>query len=188
MIAYLRGKIIHKEQNSVILETGNIGYEIALNDSFLQLLQPQMLTEVFIFEQSTERGSTLFGLKNWDELRLFKLLVSVSGVGPRSALSLLNKGVAEIEKSIVESDIEFLASAPRIGRKTAERIIVELKRKIQNLPGSPTISAPQQEVMEALESLGYDRRDVEQLTRTHQFAADTTQGMVKEMLQVLGKK
>ena len=51
MIAYLRGKIIHKEQNSVILETGNIGYEIALNDSFLQLLQPQMLTEIFIFEQ-----------------------------------------------------------------------------------------------------------------------------------------
>lgn len=188
MIAYLRGKIIHKDQNSVILETGNVGYEIALNDSFLQLLQPQTLTEIFIFEQSTERGSTLYGLKNWEELRLFKLLISVSGVGPRSALSLLNKGVREIEKSIAQADIEFLASAPRIGRKIAERIIVELKRKIENLEGSAAIGTPQQEVMDALQSLGYNRRDIEQLTRTHEFQTDTTQGMVKEMLQVLGKK
>ena len=130
MISYLKGYIKTIFQDSVILVTNNIGYRVYLNDSYLLTLTEDQEIDLFIYQSISEYSNTLFGFKGRNELEFFEKLISVSGVGPKMAMNILNSPIETIKHAIRVRDLALLTEFPGIGRKTAERLCVELQNKL----------------------------------------------------------
>ncbi|MFA6551338.1 MAG: Holliday junction branch migration protein RuvA [Patescibacteria group bacterium] len=160
MLAFLRGKILNKSQNFIILEVNNIGYQIFVNAAAYADLNVGQETEFYLYHHVREDMDDLYGFKNFAELEFFKLLLSVSGVGPKSALGVLGMAsVEDIKESIGAGDPSVLTKVSGVGKKTAERIVLELRGKIDHLAppdsnGLVSASANSDEI-DALMSLGY---------------------------------
>lgn len=161
MISFLRGQIIYKANSYFILETNNIGYQIFASENFLNSIKIGVGKEVFTYHQVKEDASDLYGFNSSDDLELFEMLISVSGVGPKSALGVMNIATSDdIKDSIIRGDANLLTKVSGIGKKTAERLVLELKNKVMRLGGgkiSPinsSISLGSDEI-DALVSLGY---------------------------------
>ncbi len=160
MIAYLKWKIIHKGNGIIILENNNIGYKVFLGEELFNETPLSEERDFFIHQQVKEDGSALYGFRSIFDLELFELLISVSGVGPKSALGILNMaGGADVKEAILTGDAASLTKVSGIGKKTAERLVLELKTKILKLSDSKellnsSISFGADEI-DALISLGY---------------------------------
>ena len=159
MIAYLQGKIIKKGQNFVILQTGGVGYQVFVTAPMYVEINSGEEIELYVYHQVKEDAQDLYGFTKFSELEFFKLLISISGVGPKSALGVLAiSSVEEIKSSSAQGDSSLLNKVSGIGRKTAERIVLELKNKIDNLApaenGVSIINANSDEI-DALIALGY---------------------------------
>lgn len=160
MIAFLRGKIISKSLTYTIIETGNVGYQVFGAEGFLSDLSLGSEVEVYLHHQVREEASDLYGFKNLADLELFELLLTVSGVGPKSALGILNLATAsDIKEAIRRNDPGLLTKVSGVGKKTAERLILELKNKIEKLSGVMTPNSSSvltgSDELDALMSLGY---------------------------------
>lgn len=132
MIGFLSGKIIDKEENSVVLNVNNIGYLLYINQSTGEKLPIGSEASFFTYMAVRENDISLFGLLKKAELSLFKLLISVKGIGPKSALEMLNVPIETLKNAIAMEDDILLSQTPGVGKKTAQRIIVELKGKISD--------------------------------------------------------
>ena len=159
MIAFLRGKILNKGKGYVILRMGDIGYQVFVNVVAYADLSIGQEVEFYLYHHIREDMQDLYGFKSFAELEFFKLLLSVSGVGPKSALGVLGMAsVEEIKSSIGAGDPSLLTKVSGIGKKTAERIVLELRGKIDYLAptkeGAAGIAANSDEI-DALMSLGY---------------------------------
>ena len=134
MISYLKGKIKNKGNGFVILEINNIGYQVftaALLYADLNLGQD---FEFYIHQQVREDALNLYGFKEMEELELFELLIDISGIGPKSALGIMSIATAaDIKESIARGDSALLTKVSGIGRKTADRVVLELREKIGKL-------------------------------------------------------
>lgn len=160
MIAYLRGKIISKSLNYAILEVNNIGYQIFIGENFLNELKIGSEAEIFTHHQVREEADDLYGFKTMEDLELFGLLLTVSGVGPKSALGVISMASSEdIKEAIVRGDANLLTKVSGIGKKTAERLVLELKTKIlRGAGGVATLGingVSGSDEIDALMSLGY---------------------------------
>ncbi|MEK7509012.1 MAG: Holliday junction branch migration protein RuvA, partial [Patescibacteria group bacterium] len=158
MIAYLEGKVISKNKNSVVVLTANgVGYEVFVAPILLTKLQTGDLAKLHTFFQVREDSQDLYGMESKNELDFFKLLISVSGVGPKSALHIMALGdIEEIQNAISKKDLAFLTKVSGIGRKIAERIVVELKDKLATLEKNENHQGTRLgDVMDALTGLGY---------------------------------
>jgi holliday junction DNA helicase RuvA len=157
MIAYLKGTILEKTTNFLIVENNGIGYKIFVTP---EILEKPLNSEVSLYThlKSSDDGQTLFGLPDFPTLQFFELLITVSGVGPKVALGILSAAkVAVIEQAIANQDAEIFTRMSGVGKKTAERIILELKNKIGALLSvSP---AGGSEAYDALISLGYSAKE-----------------------------
>lgn len=160
MIAYLRGRIINKGLNYAILETGNVGYQIFGGEAFLNDLKIGQEAEIYTHQQIREDANDLYGFKTLEDLELFTLLLTVSGIGPKSALGVLNLATsADIKEAIVRGDATLLTKVAGIGQKTADRLVLELKNKVIRSGGaavtlnSATLSGSDE--IDALVTLGY---------------------------------
>ena len=160
MIAFLRASVNYKRINYAVLEVNDIGYQVFLTESFLEEMKTGQEYEVYIHQQIKEDLNDLYGFKTIEDLELFQLLISVSGVGPKSGLGILNlAGSADVKEAILSGDASSLTKVSGIGKKTAERLVLELKTKIlklspaDDLLGS-TINLGADEI-DALLSLGY---------------------------------
>ena len=165
MIAYIQGTIAEKNPTRAVIDVQGIGYEILIPVSSYDTLgakgeSVKLLTYLHVREDMMQ----LFGFATAEERELFLMLISVSGIGPKSALGILSSvTVKDLKQAIVHEDFNLLTAVPGIGKKTAQRIVVELKEKISKLPtfeGSAvrTLSTKEQvtdEAMMALISLGY---------------------------------
>lgn len=168
MLHSVHGKIIEKGIDFVIVEVGGLGLKAHANAQTLQGLSAgsvaTLYTRLFVREEKFE----LFGFQSEEELTFFEILNSVAGVGPKTALGVLNLDkVPNIMAAILEKRVDVLTRASGIGKKTAERIILELQSKI-NLPvgaGSSKELDVNREVEEVLVSLGYGRNDVRDVLR-----------------------
>ncbi|MCX7958188.1 MAG: Holliday junction branch migration protein RuvA [Deltaproteobacteria bacterium] len=170
MIAQIFGKIIKKCESSVYIETeSGIVFEVicpqySLEKSFQENSKIRIHTYLYVREDQM----TLFGFYDESELRLFKYLISVSDIGPKKAISILSKeSYQTIINAIADSDIRFLSSVPGIGRKTAEKIVLELKEKLSELRTASVSSenrldqSVQAELYSALINLGYKPNQAE---------------------------
>ena len=130
MIAHLSGIVIHKFKDHVILQAGSVGYEVFLPESKILALPPHREIQLFIHTHIREDSFELFGFTTLDEKQLFRLLINVSGIGPKLGLAILNTvDVRTLVDSILIGKIHILTKIPGIGTRTAERIVLELKNK-----------------------------------------------------------
>ncbi|MFA5421022.1 MAG: Holliday junction branch migration protein RuvA, partial [Patescibacteria group bacterium] len=158
MISFLRGQILEKMNGSIILLVNNIGYKVYIGDSLYNTLSRGGELEIYTYQNIKEDSSDLYGFKSLEELDLFEMLLSVSGVGPKSALGVLSiSKISDIKESIVKGDSALLVKVSGIGKKTAERLVLELKDKLLKR-GSYDLNSASSSIgddIEALLALGY---------------------------------
>lgn len=190
MISYLKGTIIEKNKNYLIIETGGVGYKVFAAADILSAAVKGKTLEIFIYQQTSDQGVNLFGLNNLIELELFELLVSVSGVGPKTALSVFNTGSADdIKMSIFNGDPYLLNKVSGIGKKTAERIILELGGKILSLTGDMAVAdSSLNDEIEALMALGYSFNQANTTLKKIDKNCKNSSDRVKQALKILGSK
>lgn len=181
MIAFLKGTIVRRRTDSVILDVHDIGYNIEISTQTLEQLPPDgKETKLLIYHHFTDNDQRLFGFISREEKNLFELLITVKGVGPKLGLTILSgMPAASTSEAIIQGDTKRLSQISGIGKKTAERMILELKDKIADIvSGSPTPAAAsgkgalQEQAVAALEALGIRKRDAEKAVA----AADSGNG------------
>jgi len=150
---------MHKSFNQVIVAVADVGYRVFVGENFLNELKVGAPAELYTHQQIREEASELYGFKTFTDLELFELLLTVSGVGPKSALGVLAVANADdIKEAIIRDDANLLTKVSGIGKKTAERIVLELKNKIVRAAGGAVnlpVSGFAGDEIEALMSLGY---------------------------------
>ena len=162
MISFLRGKIISRGNSYIILEVNNIGYKVFVNENLLSSAKIGDTREVFTYQYVREDSLDLYGFNTEAELEFFELLLSISGIGPKSALGVLSIAqVDDLKNTIAAGDPSLLTKVSGIGRKTAERVVLELREKVSNLVsgtvfrGGTSDMAASSDEIDALISLGY---------------------------------
>lgn len=190
MIAYLKGKILSKSETAVVLENQGIGYKVFLPAAILLNLRVGDIAIFHIHTHVREDQLTLYGFLSAKELDLFESLLSVSGVGPKVALAILSGADPDtIISAIASGDSAVFTKVSGVGKKTGERIVMELKEKIGDSMGS-TIGSSHYiaESLDALLALGYSKQEArEALNRVSKDIKESS-GIVKEALKVLGKR
>ncbi len=170
MIAYLTGNITYKDPTYIIVETHGVGYQVKISLNTYSQLKDKDTSKVFIYQHITEVAHTLFGFADDSEKSIFLLLISVSGVGPSTALMVLSSlSSEELEKAILSEDVKTIQAVKGIGLKTAQRLILELKDKIKkgnqstdfsNIVGSNN-NKIKIEALSALQTLGFPKTSAE---------------------------
>src|SRR3954468_6585846 len=166
MIAHLRGRLIAKHPNQAIVEAGGVGYDVTISVPTYSDL-PAFGGEValHIHTHVREDAIALFGFLRSEEKLLFERLISVSGIGPKLAITILSgMPTADMVSSIRGNDIARLTRIPGIGKKTAERMVLELRDKLEHFvatPAAPPVSPIEEDVISALVNLGYQRSAAE---------------------------
>src|SRR5271170_5052636 len=194
MIGSLRGKLIDKRPNHVLLDVNGVGYQVQIPlSTFATLAALHEETTLLIHTHVREDQFSLYGFLTAREKQCFELLLTASGVGPSLALKILSgMGIEDLVPAIRKSDIAQLVRIPGVGRKTAERMVVELRDKLAavDVPeaGKPaTRSQLEADVASALENLGYDERAVEKaIAQSRATVGNDFETLLRASLQVLG--
>lgn len=192
MIGSIRGRLLEKNPPQILVETNGVGYEIDVPMSTLYNL-PNIGAEVFLYTHYVVRedAELLFGFSTKAERSLFRLLIRISGIGPKIALSILSGISASIlAQAVSQAEPGLLTRIPGVGKKTAERIVLELKGKIDTVVGSADSQTPtsgaKADIISALVSLGYSEREALQAVKG--LAADVTvNDGIREALKALSK-
>ena len=187
MIGYIEGEVIHKSDRSLILKTGGIGYTLSATPDLVAKLalgeQAILWTHLAVKEDALD----LYGFSSRDELGLFRLLIGISGIGPKSALGVLALAdVKTLAHAIGSRDSGYLTKVSGIGKKLAEKIVLELKDKVGELTKGSDVSNAETEAIDALESLGYAPRDTREIIRTLAKEHAAAQDIIRKALQTLG--
>lgn len=197
MISFIRGKAVDMTETSVIVDTGNMGFEILMTGNALSQIHMGEEVKLHTYFQVREDAMQLFGFSNKDDLQAFKLLLGVNGVGPKAALGILSGITADqLRFAVLSDDVKTLSKAPGIGKKTAQKLILELKDKLsleeafeQKLANVQEASAgamtdAKQEAVEALTALGYSGADALRAVRLVTDVQDV-EGILKAALKNL---
>ncbi len=191
MIGNLKGTIVNMDDKSIILEVGGsesgVGYELLASLSFLLKLKVGDIINIPIHTHVREDQITLFGFENISEKELFRKLTSVSGVGPKSALTMLSIATPNtIIRAIESGSSDNFPKTPGIGKKTLEKMILDLKGKFDNII-IENESEDMRNAKLALETLGYNARDISQTLSTLHPELSMSD-LIKESLKILSKK
>ncbi len=173
MLAYIKGKLVFKDNDQAIVEVGGIGYKVQMPSSSLAKLgKTGEAVQVFTHLQVREDVLNLYGFTSEEELDFFEILLQISGIGPKVAQAILSSfHISMIRQAIIEENIALLAKAPGVGKKTAQRIVLELKDKLSKLSltkievasGIDIVETSNnsivQDALNALEALGYSTHE-----------------------------
>jgi len=159
VIAHLRGKLVHKDPARVIVDVNGVGYEVYVPlTTFTALPESGSDVSIDIHTHVREDVIALYGFSTRRERMIFEKLMTISGIGPKLAVTILSGGSVEgLVGAIKRSDLARLTAIPGVGKKTAERIILELKDKFQDFTEAALKSGVEADVMSALENLGFSR-------------------------------
>ncbi|MBS0649058.1 MAG: Holliday junction branch migration protein RuvA [Verrucomicrobia bacterium] len=169
MFEFIRGKMVQSIPSKAVVDVGGIGYGLVISLKTFQKL-PAIGTEVFFYVAPVirEDGHFLYGFLSLEDKRLFEQLISISGVGPKTAIGILGHvDIGDFQMAVVQGNTALLSKIPGIGKKTAERLVVELKDKFNNLPASDSGSSTGQgssvvsDAISALTNLGYNPLDAQ---------------------------
>ncbi|MDF2612610.1 MAG: ruvA [Clostridia bacterium] len=196
MIAYLYGVIAEIGDNTLVLETHGIGYEVFCSaHQFFSEMEKGEPIKIYIYEHIKEDGHDLYGFKTKEDKELFKKLTSVSGIGPKGGMQILNTYTnQDIVSIILSEDSKALSKVSGIGAKTAQRIILELKDSIGKLTGQTAESlssnlastSQKNEAIEALEALGYTLADAKKAVNAIIDERDNSEQIIRKALNLLG--
>lgn len=199
MIGFIKGELAEIKETYVVLETGNIGYEIVLpTSSILELPSIKSTIKLYTYLHVREDALCLYGFLTKDDMKMFKLLITVNGIGPKGAIGILS-GITpdEMRFAVLAEDAKAITKAPGVGPKTASKIILELKDKFkletafeQKLANqadkldSQSVYGKREEAIQALITLGYSRADAYKIISQIDITDDmTTEDIIKLCLK-----
>jgi holliday junction DNA helicase RuvA len=168
MIGYLTGKIISSKPTQILLDVNGVGYLVNISISTFEKISEKEIVSLFIHTNVKEDSISLFGFYTQSEKEMFELLISISGIGPKVGLGILS-GIAvdDLKNAIANGNISRLIAIPGIGRKTAERVVLELRNKVDSIKSDETSkeTSVKDEAVAALSTLGYQRQLSEKIVR-----------------------
>ena len=189
MIGALTGIVYTSDRNPIILSVGGVGYRVHVPPKLIGQIKPDSKLSLMTHMAVREDAIELYGFSNNQELNLFELLLTVSGIGPRTALSVVDRGGAAVEHAVANSDVDFFTTIPRLGKKNAQKIIIELKSKlgsVKELDLTGESTGETREILEALLAMGFDRKEalyaIKKLDNT-----DPIEKKIRSALKLLGK-
>lgn len=188
MIGFVEGIVIAAEDRAVILKTGGVGYRVFVTPAERDDLAARMGDTVALWTHTVAREDALdlYGFRSREEHQFFSLLITVPGIGPKSALTVI--AVSSLPKligAIGSGDLAYLTKIGGIGRKTAEKIILELREKVGK--NGETATQDEGDVLEALKALGYAERDAREVLKKIPGEFTGTNARLKEALRLIGK-
>jgi Holliday junction DNA helicase RuvA len=188
MIGYIEGEVVHKEERSAIVLLGGVGYVVSVTPNTIAGLSVGERIALWTHLSVREDALDLYGFLRRNELELFRLLIGISGIGPKSALNVLSLAdVSTLARAVASGDGSYLTKVSGVGKKLAEKIVLELRDKMGTLVGeNAEIPHKETEALEALEALGYNPRDTRDLVRTLAKDYTTTEAIIRKALQTLG--
>ena len=198
MFAYIDGKIADKANNYVVIDNGGIGYKIYMSPTTIEKL-PDIgeSKKVYTYYYVREDNISLYGFLSNEELRMFELLLSVSGIGAKSAVQILASITpSEFALAVISNDVSKIVKIPGIGNKTAARIILELKDKLKTESAINKNEKVEQAIHEddkdneaitALQVLGYTRKEIEKALEHVDTSNASVEEIIRKALSILGK-
>ncbi|MBI4096893.1 MAG: Holliday junction branch migration protein RuvA [Candidatus Levybacteria bacterium] len=192
MIGMLRGIVGLRDINFIIVDVQGVGYKVLLSQKALSQIQStgesiQLFTYTYVRDDAID----LYGFTNMEDLKLFEMLISVSGVGCKSALGIFSIGSrGKIIDAILKNDVAFFMSAPRLGKKNAQKIIIELKSKLGDATDfdlGTEEGKDADEVIQALKGFGFTYREAQDALRQSNGKGETTAERIRQALKYLGK-
>ncbi len=190
MLIWLKGKIEYKNEKTIGLEINNLGYEIFVNDFLLNKIKIDQEQKLYVHLYLRENTLELYGFETKEELDFFRELISISGIGPKSALAILSLvQLKELKKAVSRGDITFLTKVSGIGKKTAERVVLELKEKIKKIKDESIRyeSETDGQVLDALVNLGYSVVEARRALRELPEEIKGVEARTKEALKILSR-
>lgn len=193
MISSLEGKITFRGEKQIILEVGGVGYKVWCGEKTLSKI-PQIggSVKLFTFLSVKETAWDLFGFLGIAEIELFELLISISGIGPKTAAGILSSAtVDDLQEAIILGDETILSRVSGIGKKVAQKIVIELKSKIKKLSkasGDKFSMIDEIEIIDALVTLGYRISEAREAIKQVPLEVKGVENRVREALKRLGKK
>lgn len=194
MISIVSGTIVEKSKDTVVVMTpGGVGYAVRLTPTHLMECVQGQEVLLSTYMKVSDQNMELYGFKTADEKAFFALMLGVSGVGPKSAMNVLSIGsLDQIKDAIARKDVKYLTAVQGMGKKTAERLVVELKSKVDALGVRSTNGNEQSggvlgEVIDGLIALGYSKDEARAVVQTMDAAEKTSEELLKLSLQLLAK-
>lgn len=185
MIAYLQGQVLKKLDKQIILDTGKVGYLVNVGAPLLQEIEENDNLELFIYTKVREDDLSLFGMKTIEEYEFFKSLLTIPGVGPKLAMDILAVPIESMKGAILNEDTNAISKIPGIGKKTAERIVVELKGKVEIGGRTYQGLGPKvdEDAEEALANLGYQKGLIQKVISRMPKEIKETEEIIKYFLK-----
>ena len=197
MFAYIKGRLEEVYPQKVVVEAGGIGYEIKVTQSLVSKLPEKgNMVKIYTYFNVREDAQELFGFLNREEKAIFEKLITVSGIGPKVAMGILSSLTpTQIALAIVTNDVKSLCTAPGVGKKTAQRLILELKEKIDQeaLVGqvgseyNDALMDHQNEVVEALITLGYQPQEAKMAWDSIENKNQDVSTLIKQSLKLMDR-
>lgn len=196
MIAYLKGKLVIKSVDYIVIDVQGIGYKVYMSKTAIDKFEEEKEIKVYTYLKVREDDISLFGFNTLEELHMFELLISVGGIGAKSAIAILsNITPSKFALAVITSDVNTLKKLQGIGPKTAQRIILELKDKIKTeeaienqentIKQEEQIQEDMEELIQALQVLGYRRYEINNILP--KIKGETLEDRIKEALQYLAR-
>lgn len=191
MIAQLTGIVTHKDGGSIILDVAGVGYRIFVSPDTFKQLHTQKEDNVSLFTHLSVRENALdlYGFLEQEELHFFEMLISISGIGPKSALAILSiADIQTMKQAILSGDSSYLTKVSGIGIKNAQKIVLELNDKIEvhGDTGEPALREDM-DTFEALKSLGYSTLEARETLKQIPRTVSGTRNRLRQALKLLGK-
>ena len=199
MISYIKGTLEIKAKDYIVVDVGGIGYKIFMSETAINELEKGTEAKVFTYMRVREDDISLYGFLNNEELVTFELLISVGGVGAKSAITILsNITPSKFALAVITNDVNTLKKLPGIGAKTAARIILELKDKMkteqsiesdknEEIKEAIVLDNKANDAVEALCVLGYTKKDVENVIAKIDTSKLTVEEIIRQGLKYLGR-
>ena len=190
MIGALRG-VVDTIANPIILMVGGVGYRVAVPEHALNDIHKDAPVTLYIHTYVRDDALNLYGFPTREELALFELLLSVSGIGPKTSLTIIDRGVTAVRQAIATADVSFFTTIPRLGRKNAQKIIIELKTKIggiEELDLAADDRGETKDILEALESMGFAKNEALTALKQIKNADASMEERLRQALKLLHKR
>jgi Holliday junction DNA helicase RuvA len=191
MISRLTGSIVHIDTKFIVLDVSGVGYKVAVAPDILMKIGKEAPVTLWTYLAVRENAMDLYGFLSLAELNFFELLNTISGIGPKTAMGILNvASVHSLESAIQTGDTTHLTKVSGLGKKMAEKIVLELKDKVIDTGDNPEFKALMKndaDALEALKSLGYSPTEARDVLKQIPKTITKTNDKIKEALKILGK-
>ncbi|MEK7186327.1 MAG: Holliday junction branch migration protein RuvA [Patescibacteria group bacterium] len=191
MIGSLKGKVDLKSGTTIIIDVHGVGYKAQVSSEVLNKAIVGQEIKIYTYTHVREDVLDLFGFSSADDLKLFEQIIGISGIGPRTALNIFSIGTRDgISEAIIKGDVEFFTQVPRLGRKNAQKLIIELKGKLgslEDLDLSAEADGQSNEIITALKSFGFSVGEAREAIKNIDKKVQTIEEKVRLALKYLGK-